>query len=146
MHEFFIPVVPVGKARARTVRQGGKVRTFTPSKTKAFEKCIAMHGKAYMQHRDILTGPVCLTMHIRCKVPESWSHKRKTAALNQEIVPTTKPDTSNIVKAVEDALNGVLYVDDNQIVQLSVLKSYAVEPGILVSAYELDKQRAQGAA
>jgi Holliday junction resolvase RusA-like endonuclease len=35
---------------------------------------------------------------------------------------TGKPDTSNLVKAIEDALNGIAYYDDSQIVKLFAAK------------------------
>jgi hypothetical protein len=37
MIEFFIAGTPVPKARARVVRQGGKIRSYTPSKTADYE-------------------------------------------------------------------------------------------------------------
>ena len=36
-----------------------------------------------------------------------------------------KPDCDNLAKAVLDALNGVLWQDDSQVVELSVSKWYA---------------------
>lgn len=53
------------------------------------------------------------------------------------ILPTTKPDSSNILKGVEDALNGVLYKDDSQIVRTHVVKMYAFNPAIQVVIQEI---------
>ena len=44
------------------------------------------------------------------------------------ILPTKKPDTDNIAKAILDALNGVAYYDDAQVVELHVVKKYSDEP------------------
>ena len=38
--------------------------------------------------------------------------------------PTGRPDTSNLVKLVEDALNGNAYKDDSRIVRIHALKRY----------------------
>lgn len=52
------------------------------------------------------------------------------------IVPTVKPDTDNVAKIVLDALNGIAYHDDAQIVQLTVLKRYSTEPKVKVKLIE----------
>jgi Holliday junction resolvase RusA-like endonuclease len=46
--------------------------------------------------------------------------------------PTTKPDTDNIAKICLDALNGIAYHDDAQIVELQVSKLYSDEPRVVV--------------
>ena len=56
-----------------------------------------------------------------------------------EILPCKKPDVSNIAKAVEDALNGLVYEDDAQICSLTVSKCYALpgqEPCVYVRIEE----------
>ena len=45
--------------------------------------------------------------------------------LNGRIRPTKKPDTDNIIKIICDALNGLAYKDDAQIVSNSTEKRYA---------------------
>jgi Holliday junction resolvase RusA-like endonuclease len=44
--------------------------------------------------------------------------------------PTKKPDLDNLAKSVLDALNGVIYQDDSQIVSLHMTKVYSQYPGI----------------
>jgi Holliday junction resolvase RusA-like endonuclease len=66
-------------------------------------------------------------------IPKSKSKKFRKAAMEGEERPTKKPDLSNIVKGVEDALNGVLYKDDSQIVNLSMEKYYSEEPRLEVT-------------
>ena len=48
---------------------------------------------------------------------------RKRAA-EGKIKPCKKPDSDNIAKAILDALNGVAYYDDSQIVELTIKKEY----------------------
>ena len=45
--------------------------------------------------------------------------------LNGELRPTKKPDCDNIAKVILDALNGIAYHDDSQVVELVVHKHYA---------------------
>ena len=53
--------------------------------------------------------------------------------LDGKILPAKKPDIDNVVKAVLDALNGVAYRDDTQVVELHVRKSYSEKPRVEVS-------------
>ena len=50
--------------------------------------------------------------------------------------PKVKPDLDNVVKAVLDALNGVVYRDDAQVVNLVATKRYATEPRVEVYVFE----------
>lgn len=47
--------------------------------------------------------------------------------------PTGKPDTTKLIRAVEDALNGVIWRDDSIVVVQSARKVYADRPGCLVT-------------
>ena len=53
------------------------------------------------------------------------------------ILPTKKPDTDNIAKAILDALNGLAYYDDAQICQLEVYKFYSDEPRAEVYIFDI---------
>lgn len=48
------------------------------------------------------------------------------------IRPTHKPDFDNVTKAVCDALNGIAYSDDSQIVDAMERKFYSEQPRIEV--------------
>lgn len=66
------------------------------------------------------------------EIPKSVSKKKKEQMLNNEINPTTKPDTDNIAKSILDSLNGIAYLDDKQVVDLRVRKQYAEVPSVSV--------------
>lgn len=51
--------------------------------------------------------------------------------------PATRPDLDNLAKAVKDALRGVCYRDDAQIVQLDLRKDYDDNPGVLVAVWAM---------
>ena len=50
--------------------------------------------------------------------------------LNNELRPIKKPDSDNLAKICLDALNGIAYPDDSQIVALTVNKYYSKEPRV----------------
>lgn len=66
------------------------------------------------------------------EIPKSVSKKKKEQMLNNEINPTTKPDTDNIAKSILDSLNKIAYLDDKQVVDLRVRKQYAEVPSVSV--------------
>jgi Holliday junction resolvase RusA-like endonuclease len=86
-----------------------------------------------MAGAPMLEGPVRCVLSIDCQVPESWSGKKRQAALTGSLMPTTKPDTDNVVKAVFDGCNGVAFKDDVQVVELYVRKRYRATPGLRVA-------------
>jgi Holliday junction resolvase RusA-like endonuclease len=135
--QFIVPGQPQGKGRPRIGKVGQHARMFTPAKTVAYEGLIAHAAHTAMAGRPLIDGPVECELRIDCQVPASWSAKKQRQALVGEIRPTTKPDADNVVKAVFDGCNGVLWRDDVQVVGLRVTKRYAAVPMIEVRAWEL---------
>jgi len=116
---FFI--IPVVKQRARI----GKWGAYTPRKTAEFEKIVKAMAKALMEGKKPLTGPVRLSARFIFKPPKKTSRTYPC-----------KGDTSNFLKALEDACNGAIWVDDVQIVEVNASKLYDMAGG--ASRIELD--------
>lgn len=133
MITFTVPGQPVGKGRPRIGRVGQHARMFTPAKTANYEGLVAHAAGVVMNGRPLLDGPVQVQMTIHCQVPASWSKKKQQQALSGEVFPTTKPDIDNIEKAVYDAINGVVWKDDVQVVDVVKRKRYSASPGVIVT-------------
>jgi len=129
---FVVPGEPQGKGRARIGKVGTHARMFTPAKTLAYEGVIAFAAQAAMAGRELITGPVLLEMNMLHPIRDSWSKKKKAGALAGEIAPTIKCDADNCLKAVCDALNGIVWKDDVQVVNVSLSKRFAETPGVRV--------------
>ena len=133
MASFTVHTAPKGKARARTVRSGGKVHSYTPQETKDFEKLVAYEYKTQCREyfekmkNSKLKLPLEVEIHAYFAIPKSFTKGKRLAAECNRIRPTVKPDCDNIAKAVCDALNKIAYDDDSQITVLSVLKLYTTE-------------------
>lgn len=56
--------------------------------------------------------------------------------LDGKELPLKKPDIDNIVKVVADALNGVAYHDDTQIIMVVAKKVYSSLEGLDVTVEE----------
>ncbi len=86
--------------------------------------------------------PLELTVRAFFPVPQSWSKKQRKRALAGERAHVSKPDCSNIVKLVEDALEDIYYRNDSQFVQVVMSKCYSARPRleVLIGQYVGDGQ------
>ena len=129
---FTVPGQPQGKGRAKIVKIGGFSRMATPQKTVAYEGLVAHAAQQAIAGKPLIDGPVHVWMKVECQVPASWSAKKQREALAGQVLPATKPDVDNVVKAIFDGCNGVLWRDDVQCVDLLVSKRYSARPGVTV--------------
>jgi Holliday junction resolvase RusA-like endonuclease len=135
--EFTIPGNPVAKGRARTYRRGNYTGHFTPKKTKCYESLVAEIGREAMKGQIPTTNPVKMGLIIYMPIPKSWPNKQKTHAMQGIARPAKTPDIDNIFKSVADGLNGIVYADDSQIVEISAQKWYSLEPRCVVKIEEI---------
>ena len=122
-----------GKARPRATIRNGRPHIYTPTKTEKYEHRLAQHAQIAMRGRPPYEGPLELHVEVGCECPKSWSKAKRARALLGFIRPTVKPDASNIAKAIEDAMNKIVYEDDVQIVDLRVKKYYTERPFVTVT-------------
>ena len=127
MFEFVIPGEPVAKGRPKLSRYG----TYTPKKTKEYEKHIKQEWRKN-GYKEPLTGAVMVDITFYRSIQKSSSKAAKTAKLTGKVKPTVKPDLDNYIKAVLDGLNGLAWVDDSQIINISAIKEYSLEPETVV--------------
>lgn len=139
MIAFTVPGQPQGKGRAKIVKIGGFSRMATPQKTVAYEGLVAHAAQLAMAGRPMLEGAVSVNLFIDCQVPASWSQKKQRQALAGEVFPTTKPDIDNVVKAIFDGCNGVLWRDDVQAVDCRIRKRYSATPCVRVEVWPVEQ-------
>lgn len=136
MVTFKVDGVPVPKGRARYVRRGNHISTYTPEKTRTYETLIKDAARQAMGVSEPLETPVSLYLYIRVPIPASSTKKRLQAIADGSEKPIKKPDASNVLKSVEDGMNGVVYKDDSQIVNIHVTKVFSSEPGVDICVKE----------
>jgi Holliday junction resolvase RusA-like endonuclease len=114
---FEVPGAAAGKARPRVTRSGQ--HTYTPDPG-GYVKRVTAAGVEARNASDwpgiVPTVGISMKVIVTKGMPKSWS-KRKRAELDGGWAPHT-PDTGNIALACCDALSGVLYEDDRQVVEL----------------------------
>ena len=125
--EFFVPGEPQGKGRPRSGKGG---RMYTPSKTVAYEGLVAHAASCSMDGAAPLTGALRVSIVSVHSIPQSWSNKKRELHVGKAC--TSKPDIDNIVKAIADGGNGVVWEDDKQIASVFAMKMYGATPGVRV--------------
>lgn len=120
---FEIPGKPTGKGRARATRSG---HHYTPEKTRNAEAFVKLLACQAMEGSVLADYPVSLGIDIAITPPQSMPRRQRDEALCGRLRPAKKPDCDNIVKLISDALNGIVWVDDSQVVDLVVKKRYAL--------------------
>jgi Holliday junction resolvase RusA-like endonuclease len=134
---FEVPGDPHGKGRPKFARRGNFVQTYTDKKTASYEDLVKFYANIAMVDLDPLQGAVAVYIYIKLAVPKSYSKKRTEACLSGLERPTKKPDWDNVAKSVCDAMNGIVYMDDTQIVDAHVTKVYAANAGVDVGVKEI---------
>jgi Holliday junction resolvase RusA-like endonuclease len=132
---FEIPGDPVPKGRPRFARRGTFVQTYTDSKTLEYETLVGFKARQAIGASEPLKGHLTVFLYLRYAVPASYSKKRTEACLNGLEYPK-RVDLDNCYKSITDAMNGIVYADDSQIVEAHILKCYSLEPGANVMIQE----------
>ena len=114
--KFRLEIDPRPKQRPRF----GRGRTYTPKETVNYEREINLLSRPHISAP--LSGPLALRL--------VFVYPRlKSARKSQQgrIWKATKPDASNLAKAVEDGLEGLAYLNDAQLARVEIDKVYGQE-------------------
>lgn len=131
-----IPGEMRGKGRPRFSTRGGHVRAYSDAKTANAETWV--RACAIEQAGMVpIVGPVSIGITIAVEVPASWPKKRRADALAGAVFPTSKPDLDNCFKLIADALNGIVWSDDKQIVRAECRKHYAERAQTVLTVAEV---------
>ena len=136
--EFKIPGKAVAKQSFRYTKDGRKytdkdVKNYANWVRLCFQQAMPAHLPSVFFEK-----PLKITIRAVFEVPKSYSYFKRAKCLLGEIRPTVKPDTDNISKNIKDALNGIAYPDDKQVVCEVIEKYYAEKAYTIVSIEDLD--------
>lgn len=140
MYMFFeVPGTPRGKQRPRVVRQNGRTISFTPDQTVQYENLVRWCYKTAENSKRFPDDmPLKVIINAYYEIPKSASKKKRAQMIDGELRPTKKPDADNIAKIICDALNGIAYRDDAQVVTCIINKRYSEEPSVSVEIEEIE--------
>lgn len=131
-------IEPVEQARPRATRMGRGIRLYDLKKVSVYKKQLAMMCK-FQYKQEPLTGPLKVEMNFFRHVQSSVSKKERKLRLSGSHRPVVKPDTDNYIKSTLDGLNGLLWEDDNQIVDLIAHKYYSDNPRVEIEVTQLNE-------
>jgi len=122
---FTIEGDPVPQPRARISTRGGFGRAYVPGDhpIHAYRAAVAAAARAAGAEP---TDAVPITLIVDLVFARPKSHYRKSG-LKPDAPKLPRPDCSNVLKGIEDALNGVAWVDDTQIGKEIIEKSFGTE-------------------
>lgn len=129
--------VPQSQLRPRATRMGKGVRLYDPKKTADYKKYVRETAALQWEH-GILEGALHVKLNVYRPIQKSDSKKNKMKKDKGIIRPVVTPDATNYAKGIEDALNGIIWKDDSQIVDLHVSKFYSEQPRIELEVNMID--------
>ena len=130
---------PIPQGRPRFTKTG---HTYDPQRSRNYKQLVRFW---VTQHLKKVAGwkpfenALCVDLTFYMGIPSSWSKEKRIKAINGQIRPTSKRvgDLDNLCKSVTDAILGLVYVDDSQIVNLGVSKYYSDTPRCVLKITEI---------
>ena len=113
-------------------------RMYDPKKTKDYKSYVSLMARKQYKG-EMLISPLSVEMDIYRQIPKSVSKKRRKLKDDKLIRPVVKPDVDNYTKGILDALNGIVYKDDSQVVDLTARKYYSENPRVEINIKVVDK-------
>lgn len=132
MISFFVAGTPVAQSRPRFARRGNFVATYDAAPAKDYKSWVKYCALDEMGK----TGLTIINRDVPLKIDVVINLQRPKSKPKRFVLPTTKPDCDNILKGLQDALEGIVYEADQQIVSASVQKQYHVAAGVHVHISE----------
>lgn len=145
--EFSVTGVPQprGSKKAMPNRAGGRPLMVDDNpRSKPWMATVASEAALAMKGRPLFGGPLKLSAVFWFPRPKSHYRTGKNAHIRRDDAPmvhSNKPDCDKLIRAVGDAMTGVVYRDDSQLAALDVQKRYSEHAGsVSISVSELVSQ------
>lgn len=101
---------------------------YTKPKYREYLEKVENTARNFYKDKPIKDEPLKVVITIYRKIPKSFSKTKREQAINGVLLPITKPDMDNYVKSVIDGCTGVVWKDDNIIVNIEAVKYYSKVP------------------
>jgi Holliday junction resolvase RusA-like endonuclease len=118
------------------LRKRHSVRMYSPAEVRKWQAEARYLAAQAMKDLTPLKGQLLVDIRVFLAPPASMPKKKLALALAGLIHPTTRPDCDNYAKSTLDALNGICWLDDAQIVHLTVSKHYSEKPRVEIDISE----------
>lgn len=135
-----VPGPAVAQGRPRATAVFGHVRLYDPPKSHAYKELVKGFAMQAMGQRPPTKRAVSCRLMIYRQIPASDSRHKRDMKASGFIRPTVKPDVDNVFKAVTDACTGIVWHDDNQIVEAHIVKQYSDRPRAVLEVEEFEEE------
>lgn len=129
--------VPQGSKTAIPTARGWRVKDSAEKRGKPWKAEVKAAAAEEMRGGALLTGPLCLIVRIERVRPAG--HYGKGGALNaagrRTPYPVARPDLLKLTRAIEDALTGVVWRDDAQVVEQHLEKRWGGRAQVMVAVW-----------
>ena len=125
------PAAPQGSKRAIKLRNGRVALIESSNRVKPYRAIAAMYA-AEAWPGTPATGPVALEVAFRFVRPASHTRSDGSLKPGAPLAPG-RPDIDKLLRALLDALTGVVYADDSQVACVWVTKEYGARAETVVS-------------
>ena len=119
---------PVTQGRPRFTKTG---HTYDPQRSRNYKQLVRFWVTQHLKKIDGFKpyeNALCVDLTFYLGIPTSWSKQKRIQASQGQIRPIVRNgDIDNMVKAILDANNGLLWVDDAIITDLSARKRYTAD-------------------
>lgn len=125
---FFVPGTPVAKGSARAFFRKGMAHPVVVQDNSERQKPWASLISIMAQQAGLSPVENGCVLHLCFNMPRPKSHFRANGDVKPahfERPHTSKPDLDKLIRCVLDALTGVAYLDDSQVVFVNAKKEYA---------------------
>lgn len=122
-YKFTVYGKPQPKQRPRFNKYTGA--TYTPKETRLYETEVKYYFLKEYRRPIKLDGALTVKIDAYFEPPKSTAKSVRERMFSGHIRPAKKPDADNVIKSICDALNGLAYVDDGQIVSVCCRKLYS---------------------
>jgi crossover junction endodeoxyribonuclease RusA len=121
----FIAGIPRPQGSKKAFNRGGRIVLVEAAA--GLKEWRELVGILYRQQKlEFHSRPAAVTVDLTFLLPQIKKPKLR--------YPTTKPDIDKLSRAILDALTGIAYEDDSQVVQLKTQKVYTFnEPGVYIT-------------
>lgn len=132
---------PAGSKRAFPRKGGGVIVTDDSKRSKPWQAAVSAAAGEAMRGAPPLAGALYLNLAFTMTRPRGHygtGRNGETVKPSAPTYPTVKPDATKLARAVEDALTGIVWRDDAQVVLQEIWKSYGPTAGVVITVRELE--------
>ena len=131
---FFVPGIPKSKGSKSMIKtKTGRYLMIEANANKLRVWMRAIEARAMLAFKEPIEGAI----HLECRF---YFQRPKT--VKKRLLPHVKPDLDKLLRAVDDALQGIAFKDDSQVTTIISHKYYVTDnnQGVLIGVYKDEKK------